>query len=323
MLNTGRSMDEGADAAENRMLNVGRNVDAAGRASETQALNLGRGVDAAGRAAETQAINTGRSVDAAGRTAGTTMLNVGQNAAGRADAAGNAVINTGRGNAADARAAEDRAINIGRGVDAAGRAAMTNVGNTGSSYSGRVATSYGTSQGAGTGAISGTNSTTATGTAARGAAAPFINSGTSAIGNAGNMMSNQHRGQMDVYNAQQNQSSGIGSALGIAAGLATSAIPGSSLIGRGISAMFEDGGAVPIGSSPSAGRRPDDVNAALTAGEFVIPKDVASWYGEQHLQKLIEKARHAKAGAAAKPSVGPRPPGPTTFNSRQQALPLR
>jgi hypothetical protein len=77
-----------------------------------------------------------------------------------------------------------------------------------------------------------------------------------------------------------------------------------------------DGGVVPPEMSPSRGRAIDDVpaqtfsqngqagpKAAIDVGEFIFPEDVTRWYGEEKLQKLIEKARQAKQGATAKPEM--------------------
>ena len=86
------------------------------------------------------------------------------------------------------------------------------------------------------------------------------------------------------------------------------------------------GGAIPGRMSPSGGRAPDDVPAMLTAGEFVVPKDVLSWKGEEFFQKTIENARKAKDGATAKPTVARAPAIPPAFMSRpaqQAAIPMR
>jgi hypothetical protein len=76
------------------------------------------------------------------------------------------------------------------------------------------------------------------------------------------------------------------------------------------------GGAIPVGASPSAGGAIDDVPARLTAGEFVIPKDVASWFGEKHFQGMIQKGREDKAKAQAKPKMGSAPAQNPAFTSR-------
>jgi hypothetical protein len=75
----------------------------------------------------------------------------------------------------------------------------------------------------------------------------------------------------------------------------------------------EEGGAVPEhsgvpvreSSSPSAGAVPDDVPARVNVGEFIVPKDVVSWKGEEFFQKMIQGSRQAKEAAPAKPTYGP------------------
>jgi hypothetical protein len=76
-----------------------------------------------------------------------------------------------------------------------------------------------------------------------------------------------------------------------------------------------EGGAIPMSTSPSNGQQTDDVKAMLNAGEFIIPRDVTSWYGEKFLQNLIQKAQAEKSKAQAKPAVGPMPAGPPAVAS--------
>jgi hypothetical protein len=61
--------------------------------------------------------------------------------------------------------------------------------------------------------------------------------------------------------------------------------------------------------SPSGGMQTDDVPAVvnqtggaarLNADEFVIPRDVALWKGQEFFQKFIQKARQDKSGAPAR-----------------------
>jgi hypothetical protein len=68
------------------------------------------------------------------------------------------------------------------------------------------------------------------------------------------------------------------------------------------------GGVVPPGLSPSNGARVDDVparinqtggTAHLNVDEFVVPRDVTLWKGQEFFQKLIEKSRQDKVGAPA------------------------
>ena len=63
------------------------------------------------------------------------------------------------------------------------------------------------------------------------------------------------------------------------------------------------GGYVSRQASPSGGINVDDVPANLNAEEFVIPRDVARWKGEEFWHKEIAKSRMARAKAAQ--SVGP------------------
>ena len=83
-----------------------------------------------------------------------------------------------------------------------------------------------------------------------------------------------------------------------------------------------EGGAIPMSASPSGGQRTDDVNARLNAGEFVMPRDVTSWYGEKFFQQLIAKAQKEKGNAAAKPAIGPAPPPGTMPAVASQAIPM-
>jgi hypothetical protein len=64
------------------------------------------------------------------------------------------------------------------------------------------------------------------------------------------------------------------------------------------------GGFVSQELSPSAGSRVDDVDARLNAGEFVIPKDVAAWKGQEFFYKLMATARKMRATAAQEAGGG-------------------
>lgn len=79
-----------------------------------------------------------------------------------------------------------------------------------------------------------------------------------------------------------------------------------------------EGGAIPMSKSPSNGQATDDVPAQLTAGEFVMPKDVTAWYGEKFMQNLIAKAKTEMSKGKAKPAIG-RATGPPVVVSRPGA----
>ena len=80
------------------------------------------------------------------------------------------------------------------------------------------------------------------------------------------------------------------------------------------------GGSVPIHASPSFGVQTDDVPAMLTAHEFVIPKDVATWKGHEFYAKHIDQARKAQQAFSNRDDIGgetaPGIPQSPTFVSR-------
>ena len=59
------------------------------------------------------------------------------------------------------------------------------------------------------------------------------------------------------------------------------------------------GGFVSQDLSPSNGGQTDDVPAQLNAGEFVIPKDVAAWKGQEFFYKLMAGSRKMRAMAGS------------------------
>lgn len=64
------------------------------------------------------------------------------------------------------------------------------------------------------------------------------------------------------------------------------------------------GGFVSNELSPSSGAKVDDVDARLNAGEFVIPKDVAAWKGQEFFYKLMAQARANRATAGQESGAG-------------------
>jgi hypothetical protein len=69
------------------------------------------------------------------------------------------------------------------------------------------------------------------------------------------------------------------------------------------------------GMSPSGGQQTDDVSARLNVGEFVIPRDVAMWKGQEFFQKLIDQSRQRRGAAPAKPQMKPALQRPPAFQS--------
>lgn len=186
-------------------------------------------------------------------------------------------------------------------------AALLNQGNTEAGIAGSQA---GTAANAGTGAVNTSLANTSSGYQGLGTDLAWTGARTGAVGGQSSAMNNQFSNQADAAKIANSSSSGLGALLGT----------GASMLGRGGALAsggalaplmaFEEGGAVPTGMSPTSGAAIDDVPAvgpggpaALNAGEFVLPKDVVSWKGEEWLQKLIASARAAKQGAGAKPET--------------------
>lgn len=81
--------------------------------------------------------------------------------------------------------------------------------------------------------------------------------------------------------------------------------------GDDVGGIPQDGGAIPQSASPSGGQMVDDVHAQsphgainVNADEFVIPRDVALWKGQEFFQKLIAQSRQARVTAPAHPTRG-------------------
>jgi len=197
-----------------------------------------------------------------------------------------------------ARALRSEAINIGKG------------------YPGQIAQSYGVSQGAGQGAAGATNAATQTGANTMGTGVQWNGQGNQALAGWGNTLNMGYQNQLDRVKAN-NTSSGWGSALGLVGGLAGKAF---GLAEGGAVPDPQEGGAIPDEMSPSGGAIVDDVPARLNAGEFVIPDDAVSWFGEKHLYGLIDKAQRerdeAKQQTGAIPTEGPPLQEPPVYTSK-------
>lgn len=189
----------------------------------------------------------------------------------------------------------DSAINVGKGYPAQVQGEVAGSGQSGN-------------QGVNTGLA-----TTASGAQTMGTAPTWQNMGNQGLGIWGNILNTQFGNQMDAYKAEQSSSSGIGSLLGAVGGIATAFLAeGGAIPEPGSPAPHP--GAVPASASPSQGAIPDDVPAVidgvgpakLNAGEFVFPKDVMAFKGEEWAQKEIIKARKAMSG-----QNGERPAQPT------------
>ncbi len=151
--------------------------------------------------------------------------------------------------------------------------------------------------------------TTASGQAGMGTGAQWAGVNNGALGTWGNTLNQGYNNSLAGYNAQQNAAgSGWGSALGLVGSLAMMAEGGD---------VGSTSGAVPAAASPTRGIEVDDVPANLTVGEFVIPKDVKEWKGEEFFHNLIKSSREKKqAPKQAQAKYAMAPPQKPTFVSR-------
>jgi hypothetical protein len=215
-------------------------------------------------------------------------------------------------------AAAAAAGNTARGdVEDRGRSLRSEALQIGQTYPGNIATTSSTSLQSGNQAANAGLATTASGANTMGTSTQYGQMGNQALGTAGALKGQEYDAAMAQYKAKQEASSGIGSLLGAGMGLlgASSNVAGATGLGM-LGLALADGGAVPDTASPSAGKGIDDVPARLTAGEFVIPKDVLSWKGEEFFQKLIEGSRKSKPSAPAQPQRGAIPVEAPRFSSR-------
>jgi hypothetical protein len=209
-------------------------------------------------------------------------------------------------------------------TEALGRAMRSEAINVGRGYPGQIAGTYGTAMQSGNSAVNSALSNTQTGAGTMGTGTQWAGAGNQSVNSWGNTLNMGYNNQMQQFQANQNSSSGLGSLLGAGLGAIGNA--------GGIAAFFEDGGGVPdvtsggnvpMEASASRGAAIDDVDAKLNAGEFVVPKDVAAWKGEEFFQKLIEGSRKARESAPAKPEYAIAAMGPATFSSGpNRALPI-
>jgi hypothetical protein len=276
---------------------------------ERKALEMGRAQATVGQQFAAARTNAQQSLEAYGVDPSATRfaaLDIGvraQEAASKAGAGNQASANVD----ATANNLETQALNIGKG------------------YPGQVVAETGTGLQAGTGAVNSNLATTASGASTMGTAPQYFSGANSALNTWGNTLNQGYSNALGAFNANNNSSSGVGSALGLAAGVGMQAMKLAT--GGAVDPDATTGGAVPTGASPSGGKAIDDVNARLTSGEFVIPRDAVEWYGQEKMHKLIEKSRQdrqeMKQRTGAVPTVRPAAVQAPTFASRPGALPIQ
>lgn len=207
----------------------------------------------------------------------------------------------------------DRVINEGLAL-------KQNAVNVGRGYAGNINAGYGTAAGVGQGAVGGVNSSAMTGSQMMGNPTQWAGLGNQALGTWGNIANNNYANYMQGYQFQNTpQSSGVGSALGLI---------GGSLAGNpAFIAAMADGGPVPSEASPSMGVNTDDIPARLNVGEFIMPREAVSWFGEKAMHDMIIKAQKERAQteqqSGAVPDVMPaRPEAPRLISGPKPAAAL-
>lgn len=205
---------------------------------------------------------------------------------------------------------ESQAINTGRGLV-----------NSAGSLAGVGTSAAGTGAGAAAGAAGSAQANLQTGSNAMSAPAGMINAGTNAMNSYVNAVNGYNQAQLGFSqlnaNTGMSEMSGLGSAAGGILGLlakgggVTKLARGGDPNGKGAQPTAipvphggTPGGSVPISASPSGGSAVDDVDAKLTAGEFVIPKDVAMWKGHEHFVKQIDQARMGQHELSQRKDIG-------------------
>jgi hypothetical protein len=237
---------------------------------------------------------------------------------------------------------ESGAINTGRGLVNASEgltSAGTGAGNAAS--------------GSATGATNTANQNLSTGSTAMTNPAQWFNAGANNMNSYVGAVNGYNTSQAQFAEAGAGEMGGLGSALGsvLGAGIMKIAKGGPAIkrfaMGGGVDPTLTPtqgggmtgipsapvmppipqvalgattGGTVPVHASPSMGATTDDVPAMLTANEFVIPKDVATWVGHKALAGQIDKARQEQQKFAGRDDIGGEPvhaiPQHPTFVSR-------
>jgi len=231
---------------------------------------------------------------------------------------------------------ESGAINTGRGlVNATGN--LTSTGTT----AGQAAT------GAASGAASTSQSNLSTGSTAMTNPTSWFNAGANNMNSYVSAVNGYNQAQLGYSQLGASEMSGLGSLAGGIMGMfsiakggpvgyqAGGAVDPTTTPAQGggqtgipptpIPPGGTPGGVVPAHASPSMGVATDDVPAMLTANEFVIPKDVATWKGHEYFAKQIDSARRQQTQFANRGDIGGEPTGAIpqnpTFVSRPQGAP--
>jgi hypothetical protein len=181
-------------------------------------------------------------------------------------------------------------------VDATGRALRSEAINVGRGYPGQIAGTYGISSNAGTGAVNSSLADTASGANTMGTGVQWGGVANNAYGGAAQTQNMGYTNALNQAKINNESSSGFGALAGLGASMFLGGTKPWIFAedGGAIPTPERPGGAIPVAASPSRGRAPDDVDAKVTAGEFIIPRETVEWLGQKHFHQLISKSREDK-----------------------------
>lgn len=186
-----------------------------------------------------------------------------------------------------AAAQASAASNATRNTEATGRALRAEALNIGKGYPSNVAGSYGQALAAGNSAVGNANQTTSTSANALQGANSYLGTSIQGFGQAGNTMNQGYQNQLSQFNANQEATTGMLSAVGGIAGMfmADGGRPGDRR--KGIT-IDNDTGLIDEGPTDGSGID-DQVPIMASVDEYVIPADVVRKKGVEFFDKLVER----------------------------------
>jgi hypothetical protein len=121
-----------------------------------------------------------------------------------------------------------------------------------------------------------------------GQAASMYGTATQGVNQAYGAAGDIYRGQVAAYDAQARNSP-----FNVAAGLLGTALP--FMFNKGIPV-------IPPEMSPSRGAMPDDIPAAVSAGEAVLDAGTVAWHGVKTIQKMMQEAQQGMSAVRGVPA---------------------
>jgi len=209
-----------------------------------------------------------------------------------------------------AMAQANAATGATRRVEDIGRALKSDVINMGRGALSNAAGFYGAAVGAGSAAQGNALNTTQSGAGAVQSSLGFSNAALAGYGQSSDIMNSGFQNEMQVFNAEQQQTAGMLSAVGGIAGmfmadggevegLPSGAVEAQRRVGdpryapqpQGVpeQGMSSEQGYVDERGMGDGSGIDDRVPAQLSEGEFVIPADVVRAKGEEFFEKLLDK----------------------------------